>query len=85
MSGLRVEQGLFNVDLAQMDFKRWMIGAAQEVVVVADSYKIGQVAPVKIGLFSAMQRLVTDDQISPRDRLAFMQAGVDVIVAGRGG
>ena len=83
VTGLRVEQGLFNVDLAQMDFKRWMMDATEEIIVVADSYKIGQVALARIGPITAMQRLVTDDQISARDRLALMQAGIDVIVAGR--
>ncbi len=52
-----------NVDLAQMDFKRWMIDAAQEVIVVADSYKIGQVASAFVADISGADLLITDDGV----------------------
>ena len=85
VTGLSVEHGISNIDLAQTDFKRWIIEIAKEVVLVADSLKIGEVALTRIGPISAADKLVTDDQISSRDRLAFAQAGLEVIVATRNG
>jgi len=51
--------------------------------VLADSYKIGQVALARVAPITAIQKLVTDDQISACDRLALTQAGVEVIVSSR--
>jgi DeoR family fructose operon transcriptional repressor len=83
-SGVSVEHGISNLFLAEAEFKRRMLRAAKEVILVADSYKIGEISLVKIAPISAIRKLVTDDQISSRDRLALTQAGVEVLLAPNG-
>jgi DeoR/GlpR family transcriptional regulator of sugar metabolism len=58
-----------------------MLGAAKEIILVADSYKIGDISLVRVAPISAIRKLVTDDQISAHDRLALTQAGVEVLLA----
>jgi DeoR/GlpR family transcriptional regulator of sugar metabolism/DNA-binding LacI/PurR family transcriptional regulator len=80
-TGVSVEHGISNPYLAEADFKRAMIAAAKEVILVADSFKIGEISLVRVAPITAIHRLVTDDQISSQDRLALTQAGVEVVLA----
>ena len=58
-----------------------MIERVDEVVLVADSTKIGRVAFDQIAPLSAVSKLVTDAGVSAGDREAFERAGVQVVVA----
>ena len=80
-TGVSTDHGISNTDLAEADYKRCMLKAAKEIILVADSYKIGEVSLVRLAPISAVHRLVTDDQISSQARLALTQAGVEVILA----
>lgn len=80
-AGVSVEHGISNAHLAEADFKRCILGAAKEIILVADSYKIGDISLVRVAPISAIRKLVTDDQISAHDRLALTQAGVEVLLA----
>lgn len=80
-SGVSVEGGITTAYIAEAEVKRRIIRAAKEVIVLADSMKLGEVSVVRIAGLNVCQRLVTDDQITSHDRLAFAQAGVETIVA----
>jgi len=80
-AGVSVSHGISNPHLAEAEFKRCILRAAKEVILVADSYKIGESSLVRVAPISAIHKLVTDDQVSSHDRLALAQAGVEVILA----
>jgi DeoR/GlpR family transcriptional regulator of sugar metabolism len=80
-SGLSLEFGLSNTNIDEATIKRTIIQAAREVIVLADQTKIGGEALVKIVPIEYIHRLITDTGISTHDRLSFVEAGIDVIVA----
>lgn len=83
VKGISVEYGISSEHLREAEFKRSVISAAKHVIVLADSFKIGHISLSRIAPVSAVEQLVTDDQITSQDRLAFTQAGVEVVVAER--
>ena len=81
-SGVSAEHGISTAFIAEAEVKRRIIRAAKEVIVLADSFKIGEISVVRIANVNTFHKLVTDDQITSQDRLAFAQAGVEIVVAG---
>ena len=51
------------------------------MIVLADSSKIGEVALARIAPISAFKKLVCDDQMTSQDRVAFTQAGIEIVIA----
>ncbi len=58
-----------------------MIDAASEVILVADSSKIGRRSFSALGGIDLVHTLVTDDGIGDADRKGFEDAGVKVVIA----
>ena len=58
-----------------------MVACANFVVVVADSSKIGHEEFVSFASIGSLDVLVTDAEISARDRAALSAEGLDVVVA----
>jgi DeoR/GlpR family transcriptional regulator of sugar metabolism len=81
VGGISVEAGLSYPGFADIAVKRAMIVAASEVILVADSTKIGKVAFATLGAVHLANCLVTDEGISDEDRKAFESAGLKVIIA----
>ncbi len=81
VGGISAETGLSYPGFADIVVKKAMIEAASEVILVADSTKIGKVAFAVLGPVDAATTLVTDDGISSRDRQAFEALGLKVIIA----
>ena len=73
--------GLTYPALSDIPVKRAMIEAAERVVLVADSSKIGQRSFTTLGGIEQVDVLVTDRGIAAADRIAIEQAGVEVMVA----
>jgi DeoR/GlpR family transcriptional regulator of sugar metabolism len=73
--------GLTYPALSDIAVKRAMIEAAQTVILVADSSKIGQRSFTSLGGLDLVHILVTDDAIRPEDRAAIEAAGVNVMIA----
>lgn len=78
--GLTAE-GLYNSNSLLVETERKMLEASEEVVVVADSSKVGHSELVHLCPLSAVDRLVVDDGITPQWQEALTQAGLDLTVA----
>jgi DeoR family transcriptional regulator, fructose operon transcriptional repressor len=80
-NGLTVARGLSTPDPAEAAVKRAMCRAAQQVVVVADHTKVGQEHAVRFAALEEVDALVTDPGVTPSDREALEEAGVEVVLA----
>ncbi len=78
------EEGFFNNDLLLVETERAMMRAANEVIVVADSTKLGRQSLTHLCPLDAVQHLVVDDGISAAWCSKMRAAGVDLVVAGTG-
>jgi DeoR/GlpR family transcriptional regulator of sugar metabolism len=83
-TGLSVDFGLSNTNIPEATIKQAMIGAAREVILLADYTKIGVDSLVKIAPLDHIHRLITDMGISSHDRLALTQRGIEVSIAEEG-
>ncbi len=75
------EKGLFNRNALLVTTERQMIEAAEEVVVVSDSEKLGHSALAHLCPLDVVDRLVVDSGITPEWRNTIQQAGVELTVA----
>lgn len=80
-NGLSVRHGASTPDLDEAAVKRAMVSAANFVVLVADSSKIGREEFVSFASVGALDVLVTDREISAADRDALTGEGLEVVVA----
>jgi DeoR/GlpR family transcriptional regulator of sugar metabolism len=80
-AALSIPAGLTFPSLADLYVKRAMLDSAQQVIVVADSSKIGRTAFTSLTGIEAVHTLVTDDGIADHDRAALEGLGIEVIVA----
>ena len=80
-NGISVRHGLSTPDPGEAAVKRAMVACANFVVVVADSSKIGREEFVSFAPIDRVDVLVTDSEITPEDRAALTEHGVDVVVA----
>lgn len=77
-NGVSAEHGVTNANLPEAEVKQAMVRAAKEVVVVADSSKIGNVAAAHVVPLSEVDRLITDDGADPEEIERVRKAGVEV-------
>ncbi len=80
-NGLTLRHGLSTPDHSEAAAKRAMVGAAERVVVLADSTKIGRENTVRFADLSDVDVLVTDDGISDRDANALRRNDIEVVIA----
>lgn len=80
-NGLTLGHGLSTPDHAEAAAKRAMIRAAQKVVVLADSSKVGREHTVRFADVEDVDAVVTDSGISDEDAAALRERGPDVVVA----
>jgi DeoR/GlpR family transcriptional regulator of sugar metabolism len=81
VNGVHADAGWTVVDFDAAQVKRAMMARAREVVVVADSSKIGAAAFASIGPLSLAHVLVTDAAIGHPAGDALIASGVEVLVA----
>ncbi|MDR1612358.1 MAG: DeoR/GlpR family DNA-binding transcription regulator [Planctomycetota bacterium] len=74
--GLITYPGLNDIPL-----KKAMIGAAQDVYLVADSTKMGKIAFASLGPIELVSHLITDPEIDGRYVDMFEKRGIEVIIA----
>jgi DeoR family transcriptional regulator of aga operon len=79
VTGLDVERGATTLEVDEALVYRKMIHQAKEVILVADSSKLGKVSPAFICPASAVQRLITDTGASGEQVAAFEAQGVQVL------
>lgn len=75
------DEGFFNNDLLLAETERVMMRAADEVIVVADSSKLGRQSLAHLCGLEEVAHFVVDDGISPEWREKFLAAGVKLHVA----
>jgi DeoR/GlpR family transcriptional regulator of sugar metabolism len=75
------EEGFYNNDLLLVETERAMMRAADEVIVVADSTKIGRQSLTHLCPLDNVQHLVVDDGIDAAWREKFKSAGVKLHIA----
>jgi DeoR/GlpR family transcriptional regulator of sugar metabolism len=80
-AAIDLDAGLTYPALSDIPVKRAMIDAAETVILVADSSKIGARSFTALGGLDLVDVLVTDEGISEADLAAIGRAGVEVIVA----
>lgn len=80
-AAIDLEIGLTYPALSDIPVKRAMIAAAEQVVLVADSSKIGTRSFSALGGIAQVHMLITDDAIRDEDRRAIEAAGVKVMIA----
>ncbi len=80
-TGLSLEFGLSNTNMAEAAVKRAMIAAARETILLADSSKLGVESLVRIAPVEKINHLITDSAISSRHRLALAQKDITVTIA----
>ncbi|BAS26408.1 DeoR/GlpR family DNA-binding transcription regulator [Limnochorda pilosa] len=83
--GLTVEHGLTDSNELEVELKRAMVQAANEVVGIVDSSKIGYTGFATIIPVQRLDVLITDGGIPPEERARIEELGVDVVVAGEEG
>lgn len=76
-----LDAGLTFPSLSDISAKRAMIETADEVILVADSSKIGKRSFSSLGGIELLHTLVTDKGIRDEDRAGFEKAGVRVVIA----
>jgi len=77
--GVDVQRGATTIEPDEAAVFRAMVRQAKQVIVVADSSKIGMVSPALICPASEIDVLVTDTGIAPDTLAGFRAAGVEVI------
>jgi DeoR family transcriptional regulator of aga operon len=78
--GITLTHGLMDVSVQDADVKQKMVERCQEVVIVADSSKFGQVSVATFAPIERVHRLITDEGI-PADMLDSLRLrGLDVMV-----
>lgn len=76
------ERGYYNNNLLLVETERAMLGAADEVIVVADSTKLGHQSLALLCELGDVDCLVVDNEITEDWRSKLSAAGVRVVVAG---
>ncbi|MBC7804956.1 MAG: DeoR/GlpR transcriptional regulator, partial [Akkermansiaceae bacterium] len=71
--------GLTAVDFDAVQVKRAMLEHAGEVIVVADSGKVGQTSFAQIAPINVCSLLITDSGLSDEDAAALTDAGIGAI------
>jgi DeoR family transcriptional regulator, fructose operon transcriptional repressor len=79
------ERGLFNSNALLVETERQMIEAAEELIVVSDSSKLGHSALAHLCPLDVVDRLVVDSGISDEWIRIVRQAGAEVRIAGKEG
>ena len=80
-NALSVGHGLSTPDSDEAEVKRAMLDAAQQIVVVADSSKIGREHMISFGSADRVDVLVTDSGISDAARGELRNCGMEVVIA----
>lgn len=81
VDGLDVEFGLTTTNAMEAYLNKLMIDAAEKVIVLADSSKIGKRSFGKIATLEQVDTVITDMGISKKQRSQLEELGVEVIIA----
>ena len=80
-NGISVRHGLSTPDPEEAATKRALVAGAEQIVVLADSTKVGQERTVRFADLADVDVLVTDEAIDTADAKAFEASGLEVVRA----
>lgn len=80
-TGVNVERGLSTSNMLESEVKQAMIEAANEVILVAHSAKIGQVCFHTFAIWDSIDTLVTDSGLPTLAREELKSRGINVLLA----
>ncbi|MBW7881445.1 MAG: DeoR/GlpR transcriptional regulator [Caldilineaceae bacterium] len=79
--GITVEHGLTEVNMQEAAVKQKMLDRCQEIIIVADGSKFGQVALTPFAPVDRAHRIITDETAPEHAILRLKAMGIDVITA----
>jgi DeoR/GlpR family transcriptional regulator of sugar metabolism len=79
--GLTLEEGLTDVNNAEVAVKRAWVAHAKQVIAIVDSSKWGRVGFASFASIDQLDCIITDEGAPPDMVAALQEAGVDVIIA----
>jgi DeoR family transcriptional regulator of aga operon len=79
--GIDPEHGASTIEADEAAIFRAMTRRSKQVIVVADSSKVGMVSPAVICPVSDIDILITDDGISEEAIRAFERSGIQLLIA----
>ena len=79
--GVDLQHGLSDTDTRRIRLKQTMIRASQQVIVLADSSKIGKPSLIDIAPLEVVTTIVTDERVDPSFVDEVSRRGIQVIVA----
>jgi DeoR/GlpR family transcriptional regulator of sugar metabolism len=82
--GIDFEHGLTDTDTRRIRLKQIMIRSSKEVIVVADSSKIGKASLIDIAPLEVLSAIITDNRIDPLLIDRFSKRGVQVYISHEG-
>ena len=81
VDGIDVENGLSTPNIEEAHFNTTMIEMSNQIIVLADSSKIGKRSLAFISPISKIDVMITDDGINNEQKAAFENKGVKVVIA----
>ncbi|WP_374999951.1 DeoR/GlpR family DNA-binding transcription regulator [Aeromicrobium sp. CTD01-1L150] len=79
--GLSVQHGLTDYELGEVPVKRMVLHNSHRTFVLADSSKVGVVAPWHVCALTDMTGVITDSGLPRRERESLEAAGVGLLIA----
>ena len=80
-AGLSLKAGLTYPSISDIVVKKAMIEAAETTFLVADSTKIGKSSFASLGALSLINYVITDPEISERDKAVLEENEIEIIIA----
>jgi len=78
--GVSAQQGMTTTDPAEAFTKEQAMARASRTVLLADSSKFGKTSFVRFGTISQLSTVISDKQMPPAERKAFLRAGVETLL-----
>jgi DeoR/GlpR family transcriptional regulator of sugar metabolism len=79
--GITLEEGLTDVNSAEVAVKRDMVAHARQVIAIVDSSKWGQVGFASFASLDEVDCVITDEDAPPDMVSSLQEAGIDVVIA----
>jgi DeoR family transcriptional regulator of aga operon len=73
--------GLYALNIDEADLKKMMLGASQQVILIADSSKFNRKSFAYICDMDPIHTIVTDGGIPEEDRQIITNAGIELLIS----
>ena len=83
--GINLQEGFTQSNIDEVPVKKQVAANARQVIVLADSSKVNKDVLVLFLRLDQVHAVITDSGITPEDRAALEEKGIQVLIAERGG